>query len=279
MPLLPVALDFFAAFVTVITAPVVLLESLRLWSRRRQDAVLLVLAVSAATLVAVALQFVLLRPRPEVVSAVLSAPPTPSFPSGHAALAFAAATFLALLNPRRSLWVLSAAAIVAWSRVQLGHHFVSDVLVGSVVGAATGALAYGAFLAPDAQRPRWAWWLWPQTSVIILATVAAYLGLTHMRVLTFPGADKVLHFTLYGLFSLLLVGWFARYQARSVVLILAALATAEEFSQALSPVRTFDLGDLACTLGGIFLFGWFAARARTVVVDCRQAGAENPQRP
>lgn len=269
MPFMPVALDFFAAFVTVMTAPVVLFQSVRLWSRRRQDAVLLILAVTAATLVAVALQFILLRPRPEIASALLSAPPTPSFPSGHAALAFAAATFLGLRERPRIFPLLFGAVIVAWSRVQLGHHFTSDVLVGAVVGAATGALAYGAFMAPAGPRPRWAWWLWPQTSVIILATVAAYLGLTHMRVLTFPGADKVLHFTLYGLFSFLLVGWFARYRARSVVLGLAVLATAEEFSQALSPIRTFDLGDLACTLGGIFLFGWFAGRVRTVVVDCR----------
>ena len=68
-----------------------------------------------------------------------------SFPSGHTAGSFAAAVALAAFYPRRRPLLLGAAAGVGFSRVYLGHHFVSDVLVGAGVGAALGRLAAGVF--------------------------------------------------------------------------------------------------------------------------------------
>lgn len=61
-----------------------------------------------------------------------------SFPSGHAATAFALATALALAYPRIR-WVFVAPAIlVGISRIYLGAHFLSDVIAGAGVGAAAG---------------------------------------------------------------------------------------------------------------------------------------------
>jgi membrane-associated phospholipid phosphatase len=65
-------------------------------------------------------------------------PESTSFPSGHAATAFAAATAVALLYPRLRVPVLALAALVALSRVYLGVHYWSDVLVGSLLGVAIG---------------------------------------------------------------------------------------------------------------------------------------------
>jgi len=65
---------------------------------------------------------------------------TAGFPSFHAAVAGAWATALALFAPRHARWWLfcpgGLALAIAWSRVFLGLHFVSDIAVGLVLGAA-----------------------------------------------------------------------------------------------------------------------------------------------
>src|SRR5579864_5535297 len=63
-----------------------------------------------------------------------------SFPSGHTASSFAAATALSTFYPRASPLVFGLATGVGVSRVHLGHHFPSDVAVGSLIGIATGTL-------------------------------------------------------------------------------------------------------------------------------------------
>lgn len=63
-----------------------------------------------------------------------------SFPSGHAAVAFAAATALSLRYPKPAVIAASYvwAALVGYGRVYLGLHYPSDVLGGVAVGVASG---------------------------------------------------------------------------------------------------------------------------------------------
>lgn len=63
-----------------------------------------------------------------------------SFPSGHTASSFAAATALTAFYPKAAPLAFLMAGGVGASRVHLGHHFPSDVVVGSVLGMVTGAL-------------------------------------------------------------------------------------------------------------------------------------------
>jgi undecaprenyl-diphosphatase len=62
-----------------------------------------------------------------------------SFPSGHAQNAFAITTVIALAFPPVAVPVLALATSVAASRVVLGLHWLSDVLVGAAVGLLIGA--------------------------------------------------------------------------------------------------------------------------------------------
>jgi undecaprenyl-diphosphatase len=68
-----------------------------------------------------------------------------SFPSGHSTTAFAVALSLGSFYPEARPLLLVLAANVAVSRVVVGMHFLSDVLVGSAMGAALGYVAYFLF--------------------------------------------------------------------------------------------------------------------------------------
>jgi len=68
-----------------------------------------------------------------------------SFPSGHSITAFAVAVALGLFYPMVRAPLLFCAGSVAASRVVLGMHFLSDVVAGSVLGAALGFAAFAVF--------------------------------------------------------------------------------------------------------------------------------------
>jgi membrane-associated phospholipid phosphatase len=77
-----------------------------------------------------------------------------SFPSGHAATAFAAAAALFAWAPGgRRAWVLAGAAGVGASRVVLNAHLLSDVLGGALAGWWAGGL--GLLLVARYVAPRW----------------------------------------------------------------------------------------------------------------------------
>jgi len=66
-----------------------------------------------------------------------------SFPSGHSMSAFAIAIPLCIFYPELQAPLLVLSLSIAVSRVILGMHFVSDVVVGSLLGAGLG---YGSYL-------------------------------------------------------------------------------------------------------------------------------------
>ena len=67
--------------------------------------------------------------------------PARSFPSSHVVNNFCAATVLALFYRRRGAWYFLSAALVAYSRVYVGAHWPSDVLISA--GLAVGVALVG----------------------------------------------------------------------------------------------------------------------------------------
>ena len=64
-----------------------------------------------------------------------------SFPSGHTITAFAVAVPLGSFYPEMSWGLYFCAASVAASRIILGMHFLSDVLVGICIGTTLGLIS------------------------------------------------------------------------------------------------------------------------------------------
>lgn len=220
-------------------------------------------ALLCALPVTLILQLLCDRPRPDAL-ALLTVPPLPSFPSGHAVLA--AIAVVAAAGYRRSTLVVGIPMLllVAWSRVHVGHHHPSDVVAGLVLGVGIGLAAVVRASTDPTDRWRLRWILWPQVGLVLAITLAAYAGVFSagdQRWLRVPNMDKALHFLLFGLIAL---GLHLHTRGRRVklagfrlpVAVIVPLlgATVEELGQALSPHRTADPFDLLADFAGLLLF-------------------------
>jgi len=79
------------------------------------------------------------RPFVDREARVVGIPPADhSFPSGHTASSFAAATALAFFYPKSAPLTYTLATGIGVSRVHLGVHFPSDAAVGGVIGIGIG---------------------------------------------------------------------------------------------------------------------------------------------
>jgi membrane-associated phospholipid phosphatase len=104
-------------------------------------------AFAVSSFVTLAMKYGIQRDRPFVTYPFiqkLSDGGSPSFPSGHTSSAFSTATSLSIAFPK---WYVIApsflwASGVGYSRMHLGVHYPSDVLVGALVGSGTAFLTH-----------------------------------------------------------------------------------------------------------------------------------------
>lgn len=124
------------------------------WSVQRAATVLI--SVAAAAVVAEAVKLIVGRPRPAAADQASAYEASLSYPSGHvtAVAALLTATALVFAGSTRAsrigaiVGALAATLLVAWTRLYLGMHWLTDVGAGLVIGMATAALA--AALVPPA---------------------------------------------------------------------------------------------------------------------------------
>jgi membrane-associated phospholipid phosphatase len=133
---------------TVITVVIVIAMTLR-W-RSRTPLLLLAIGTAGSLLMTVIGKELVGRARPPVAAAVPPYETSPAFPSGHAlnnTVVACLIAYLLLLHLTSLLWrIVSMALAVVWfvtvglTRVLLGHHWLTDVMAGWLLGLAWTAM-------------------------------------------------------------------------------------------------------------------------------------------
>jgi len=114
---------------------------------KRQNSFYIGSSVLSSAIISNILKYSIDRTRPFITYSFIekvTGGASPSFPSGHSTDAFAFATAVSLTWPRWYIIIPSYvwAFAVGYSRMDLGVHYPSDVLVGAVIGAGSAYLCY-----------------------------------------------------------------------------------------------------------------------------------------
>jgi len=104
-------------------------------------------SVIVASGTAYVLKYIVNRPRPYVTYPDIenvTSEGSPSFPSNHTSMAFSLATSVSIVYPKWYIITPSYiwAGAVGYSRMDLGVHYPSDVLMGAIIGAGSAYLCY-----------------------------------------------------------------------------------------------------------------------------------------
>lgn len=112
---------------------------------KRQMIALLLAEVIYIFLIEIFLKNIIVRPRPQFSIADVVLPydfsRSFSFPSGHSTIVFAAAFILGRGNKRHKWFYYLFAFLIDFSRIYLGKHYPSDVVVGALFGLVIGKLS------------------------------------------------------------------------------------------------------------------------------------------
>lgn len=115
--------------------------------KSRRKALLITTSLGSAAVLTMATKYIVNRDRPYVKYPDIEnvkVESSPSFPSAHTSFSFSLATSVSLAYPK---WYVIAPAYlwagsVGYSRMHLGVHYPSDVLVGAFIGAGSTYLSY-----------------------------------------------------------------------------------------------------------------------------------------
>jgi len=131
------ALDYIFNWVSYILSLIFVLlvmTSLFMWEENKKDWIIpMWFAMIFALILTYVLKFIVARERPMLPMTTFGFPDF-SFPSAHAAMTFSVVPILDKEYPALKWFWITFAVIVAFSRLYLEVHFLSDVIAGALVG-------------------------------------------------------------------------------------------------------------------------------------------------
>ena len=118
-----------------------------LFSRTKytKEAIMVLLAIALASILGEGIiKHIVKRKRPfiknNIIKLMISQPGTYSFPSGHTASSFAAATVFIRTDMRLTSLIVAIAVLISFSRLYLRVHYLSDVIGGIILGDFSGTI-------------------------------------------------------------------------------------------------------------------------------------------
>lgn len=114
-------------------------------SRRRLGVKIAVGLILGAIISSILLKNIVARPRPcwinTTIDMLINIPRDYSFPSGHTLAGFSSAITIARSHKHAGICAFVVAVLIAFSRMYLYVHFLTDVLAGAVIGIVVGLIA------------------------------------------------------------------------------------------------------------------------------------------
>src|SRR3989338_6250370 len=142
----PLTLTFFLA-VNALGSPVtwVLIAAMLYWSNKENESFLMINTILISSVLVGGLKKLIARPRPSAEFLQILAKDdvqTLSFPSGHAGIMASILSYYSKIEKKLFLPLLVAALLVAFARIFLGMHYISDVVFGLLIGYLAGILGF-----------------------------------------------------------------------------------------------------------------------------------------
>lgn len=137
-PILDYAFGAVTNFGSVVIV-LIIMTSLFLWQERKREWIpVLWTSFFASTLLCLVLKFLIARSRPyDAIILYFAGIINYSFPSLHATASFTAIPILDLEFPKFKWFWIAFAVLVAFSRIYLSVHYLSDIIAGALLGFAT----------------------------------------------------------------------------------------------------------------------------------------------
>lgn len=140
-PILDIIFTALTHLGTMIAVLFIIISLFMLKKHRREWIVPLWLSLAFSAALAYTIKYAVMRQRPEAIGiAAVIAAAGYSFPSAHSATAFSALPVMDRVFKKTNYAWIAIAILIAFSRIYLGVHYLSDVIFGGMLGFCSGWL-------------------------------------------------------------------------------------------------------------------------------------------